>query len=102
MGQGSANKPQETDAPEPIGAEIMRVTRPIIVDVVVFTLIICALLIGFLGLHLLEATGYDKERVQTFETMHYWFYAGVFGLFGLDLLYKIGLALFFREQGKRK
>jgi hypothetical protein len=76
--------------------EIRRVTRPIIVDIAVFTLILFALLISAVGIQGLKATGYDKTRVHTFETMHYWCYASVYALFALDLVIKVILSLFFR------
>ena len=88
--------------PESFRAEVARVTRPIAVDIVVFSVILSALLIGFMGLRALAAIGFDRDRVQTLETMHYWCYTVVFGLFCLDLLYKVTLALFFRKEGVSK
>jgi hypothetical protein len=34
--------------------------------------------------------------------MHYWCYAAVYALFGIDLLFKITLAVFFRNRVGRK
>jgi hypothetical protein len=87
-------------ADESLWREVRRVTRPIIVDIAVFVLILLALLLGFLGLHALKLAGYDGARVHTFEVLHYWCYSGVYTLFGVDLLFKITLALFFRNSIK--
>ena len=67
-------------ADEPLWLEIKRVTRPIVVDIAVFVLILLALLLGFLGLRALALAGYDGGRVHTFEVLHYWCYAGVYTL----------------------
>ena len=91
-----------TLAEDTLWSEVKRVTRPIIVDIAVFILILLALLLGFLGLRALQTAGYEKERVHTFEVLHYWCYSAVYTLFGLDLLFKITLALFFRKSGGRK
>jgi hypothetical protein len=66
--------------------------------VIVFLIIIGALLLGFLALRFLAGAGYDAQRIRTLGTMHYWFYAAAFSLFGIDLVFKIFLALFFRSK----
>jgi di/tricarboxylate transporter len=81
-------------------ADVWRVTRPIVIDVIVFLVILLALLFGFFGLRALRIAGYDTQRVATLETMHYWFYTAVFGLFGTDLIFKIGMGLFFRKGSR--
>jgi hypothetical protein len=77
---------------------VRRIVRPIIVDVIVFAVIISALFLGFLGLKALAAVGYSPQRIETFETIHYWSYACAFALFAIDLIFKIFLALFFRNK----
>jgi hypothetical protein len=87
---------------ESLWEEIRRISRPIVVDIAVFVLILLALLAGFLGLSALKAAGYNQDHIRTFEAIHYWCYAGVHGLFGIDLLFKITLALFFRSASGTK
>jgi hypothetical protein len=92
--------PPPLSPPESVWKEVSRVCRPILVDILVFVMILMALFFGFFGLRMLELAGFDEQRVRTLETMHYWFYAGVFGLFGLDLIYKIFCALFLRNKDR--
>ena len=90
------------DRKETVWTEVARVARPIVVDIAVFVLILLALLLGFLGLRVLQAAGYDKDKLHAFAVMHYWCYAAVYALFGIDLLFKITLAVFFRNRVGRK
>jgi hypothetical protein len=83
---------------ETMWEEIKRVVRPIVVDTVVLLVILVALFFGYLGLRALDLAGYDKQRIATFETLHYWFYTAAYILLGVDLLFKLVLALFFRNR----
>jgi uncharacterized membrane protein len=87
---------------ESLWSEIKRLARPILVDITVFLLILVALFLGFLSLRALQTAGYQKERIHTLDLLHYWCYTGVYVLFGLDLLFKITLALFFRTSRVRR
>jgi hypothetical protein len=88
----------KTEGEESAIDELRRVTRPIVIDMAVFLVILIALLGGYAGLHALQRLGYDEGRIRTFETLHYWLYSSLYSVFGVDLLFKVVLALFFRKK----
>lgn len=48
----------------------------------------------FILLGALAGLGYDPKRIETFETIHYWAYVVVFGLFMVDLIFRMLLHTF--------
>jgi hypothetical protein len=56
------------------------------------------LFILFLALRRMERAGYSPERIQTFETIHYWGYLIVLGLFMSDLVLKLFTFFFLKRK----
>ncbi len=53
---------------------------------ILFILVLTAV---YLALGLLAGLGYDPQRIATFETVHYYAYLTVLGLFMVDLILRV-------------
>ena len=58
-------------------------------DVILFLIVLAALLVGFLGITGLKAFGVRPERIELFETIHFYGYLSVEAVFICDMLFKI-------------
>jgi len=68
------------------------VERPLLIlltDIILFLVILAALLVGFLGIAGLKALGMSPARIEILETMHFYGYLTVGGIFLLDMIGKI-------------
>jgi hypothetical protein len=61
----------------------------LIEDGVLLVLFVVVLTVVYLALGMLAALGYDPRRIEVFETVHYYAYLVVLGLFMLDLIIRI-------------
>jgi hypothetical protein len=61
-----------------------------------FLIFVAALTVAYLGLGILAGLGYDPARIELFETIHYYGYVIVFGLFMVDFVCRVGINLFLR------
>ena len=69
----------------------------LIEDCMLCLIFLAALTIVFLGLSGLALLGYDPQRIDMFETIHYYAYLGVFSLFVVDLAIRVLLHTFKRK-----
>jgi hypothetical protein len=58
-------------------------------DGLLFLIFLVVLTVVYLGLGMLAGLGYDPRRIEMFETIHYWAYVVVFGLFMFDLVIRV-------------
>lgn len=65
----------------------------IVGDACLFVLMLFVLFVVFLALHAMARFGYPKERLDTFETLHYWAYLAILSIFLLDLIAKTVVGL---------
>lgn len=66
----------------------------IIEDTLLFLILIAGVTIVYLALVGLALLGYNPERIEMFETIHYWAYLVIFTLFMLDLVVRMVLHTF--------
>jgi hypothetical protein len=66
-----------------------RHSRPIILDGLLFLTTLAILLVGFVGLKVLEAAGYPASWVEFLESVHYVAYASITILFAFDMFMKV-------------
>ena len=57
-------------------------------DIIIFLVILATLVIVFAGVAGMKALGMRPERAEFFETLHFYAYAAVATVLGLDLLSK--------------
>ncbi len=58
-------------------------------DGLLLLIFVVVLTVVYLALGMLAGLGYDPRRIEMFETIHYWAYLAVFGLFMLDLVLRV-------------
>ena len=63
----------------------------IVQDIFLFIVLIAGLVVAYLCLEILKLLGYNRERIDTLESLHYWAYVSTLGVFLLDLLWTIVL-----------
>jgi hypothetical protein len=68
--------------------------RAIVGDTFVFLVILASLALVYLCLGWLAGLGYDATRIERFDTMHYWAYLGVLGIFLLGFVIRMALQAF--------
>lgn len=76
---------------------IETVAGALVEDCMLFLIFIAVLTIVYLALGGLAGLGYDPKRIDLLETIHYWAYVAVFGLFMLDLVVRVLLHTFRRS-----
>jgi hypothetical protein len=70
----------------------------LLLDTAIFLTILGILLISFLFLRLMAFYGYPQERIEVFETMHFYTYLPIQVMFGFDLVGKIAGIIFGRKR----
>jgi len=63
-------------------------------DAILLMIFVAVLTVAYLALGMLAGLGYDPGRIAVFETIHYWAYVIVFGMFMLDLVIRVTLHTF--------
>jgi hypothetical protein len=63
-------------------------------DGILLLIFVVILTVVYLALGMLAGLGYDPRRIELFETIHFWAYLVVLGLFMLDLVIRILLHTF--------
>jgi hypothetical protein len=66
----------------------------LIEDFMLFAILLAVLTLSFLGLGALAALGYPAQRVETFETLHYYAYLSVLTTFLIDMVSRIVIHVF--------
>ena len=61
----------------------------LIEDGALLVIFVAVLTVVYLALGMLAGLGYAPERVERLETIHYWAYLAVFGLFMVDLVIRV-------------
>ncbi len=98
--EAAATPPSARPLPIEIWTDSRRAIKAVGIDSLLFLSILCALLLGYAGLHSLAAMGYPPERVARMEALHYWGYLTCQGLFLIDLVWKLVLSLFGGREEK--
>ena len=77
---------------------LMDLLAPLIVDSAIFAFASLALYLAQFALVWLKRLGYGDERISMIETVHYYTTLTIFFVYAIDLLYKVTIAMFFREK----
>ena len=72
--------------------------KAILADTFLALTAFAGLFVIFLFLHRMEHAGYSHERIEVFETIHYWGYLIVLGLFMSDLIGKLFTFFFLKRK----
>jgi hypothetical protein len=67
------------------------VAGAIIEDVMLFSIFVVGISFAYLVLGILAWVGYSSQRIEMFETIHYYAYLAALGLLMLDFVITIGL-----------
>lgn len=74
---------------ETIWQEYKRRARPVIIDLLMWITIVGAMAIIFGLLKLFESIGYDHDKIETLENIHYICSASIIILGGFDMFMKM-------------
>jgi hypothetical protein len=96
---GNPSETRQLRESESILHEYRRHARPLIVDGLVFLTTLGILLVGFAGLKILAAAGYNKGYVEFLENCHFLGYAIVTVLFVFDMV--MFVKVFARVRGAK-
>jgi hypothetical protein len=66
----------------------------LIEDAMLFAIFALVLTFVYIVFGIMAWAGYNPERVERFETIHYWAYLSVFGMFMFDLVLRVLLHTF--------
>jgi hypothetical protein len=72
--------------------------KALLADTFLALIAFAGLFVLFLELRGMERAGYSPERIETFETIHYWSYLIVLGLFMADLIAKLVTFFFLKRK----
>jgi hypothetical protein len=77
---------------------LMDLLAPLIVDSAIFAFASFALYFAQFALVLLKRLGYGEARTNMIETVHYYTTLTIFFVYEIDLLFKVTIAMFFRDR----